>query len=183
MKYQFLNKVQTPEMITLTIKKVFDEQTSEWQGKQTRYKNCLVEWNGAEYYSKFTPKYYPIALEGNKVSAVRKVMNGSPFFEYYSGGDGMTPNPGIVQQNQPPSQDYIPPPMEPIFNEPMPTENKMPNLPGRGACFNLAFQFCLENKPPEEFQVVESFEEFMKRVTRIAERILPYQDKFVNQAI
>lgn len=178
MKYQFLNKVQTPEMINITIKKVFDEQTSEWKGKQRRYKNCLVDWDGKEYYSKFTPKYYPIAIEGNKVLAVRKAIDGSPFFEYYSGGDGMTPNPGIVQQNQPPSQDFIPPPpMEPVINEEMPP--KIPNLQGRGACFNLAFQYCLENKIVD--QPFESFKTFMERVEEIAKNILPYQDKFVNK--
>lgn len=175
MKYQFLNKVQTPDMINLTIKKVFDEQTSDWEGKQTRRKNCLVEWNGALYYSKFTPKYYPIAIEGNKVSAVRKVMNGSDFFEYYSGGDGMTPNPSVdPDYNQAPAVPIVPPmPTEEFISQKPPV-----NFPARGACFNLAFQYCLEHKITE--QPFESFEQFMNRVEETAKKIVPYQDKFVN---
>ena len=104
---EFIQKVQTPDLIEVVIKKVFDEKTSEWQGKKSFYKNCVIEWNGSEYYAKFSQKYYPIAIEGNKVTGTREVINGYPFFKWFSGGDGMTPNPGL----EPPM------PTSPIVNE------------------------------------------------------------------
>lgn len=83
----------------------------------------------------------------------------------------------VVQQN-------IPPPMDKIVNEEPPK-----NLIGRGASFNLAFQYCLENKPPNDINafpggvseiIREDFENFMERVSKTAEKILTYQDRFVN---
>lgn len=67
-----------------------------------------------------------------------------------------------------------PPPTSPIIVEEAPNKN----LIGRGASFNLAFQYCLEHKVTEPF---EDFEQFMNRVTQTAEKVLAYQDKFVNQ--
>ncbi len=148
MNLKFLNKVQTPDMIEIKIKKVFDEATDNFGNAS---KNCIVDWDGKEYYAKFKEKYYDIAVAGNKVSAVRKLYKGSAYHEYYSGGDGLTPNPKLES----------PPPK---------------NAHGRGAAFNLAFHWCLANKAN-----YPTLEDMLKDVKLYAQQIAPHQSEFVNE--
>lgn len=165
MKLEFLKTIQTPDMINITIKKVFEEKINNF-GKAS--KNCVVEWNGKEYYSEFGTKYYPIAIEGNKVAAVRKLYQGKPYFEYFSGGDGLTPNPGLYQPAQ------AAPVQAPFPTQEVVSEKPPVNLIGRGASYNLAFQLALKANYP-------SLGDMLKDVEKFAEQILPSQNKFVNQ--
>lgn len=168
-KLKFLTEIKTPVMIEVTVKKIFDEQSSEWQGKKTFYRNGVVKWKDEDYYLKFSQKYYPIAVEGNKLNCVRKVINGNPYFELYSGGDGVTPNPQITNESPPlPSNEIV---------EETPKRSSG-DLLGRGASWNNAFLYCMIKEPPKDS---ETLNQFLDRVEFRAANILPRQQSFVNK--
>jgi hypothetical protein len=103
---EFIQKIKTPELIEIKIKKVFEEKTSEFNGKVSRYTNCIVDYNGTDYYAKFTPKKYSIMQEGATINGVRRVIDGNPYFDWLAGGDGQTLPQEQAMEPPPPTQEY-----------------------------------------------------------------------------
>ena len=108
-----------PEIIHATVKKVFEEKPDKY-GKLTKGAYITVE--DQDYNVYFKEKYFPIAVTGNKIMGVKKFFKGNPFFEWYSGGDGQTPNPNLPKpQEQPP----IPPmPTQEVYEEKKPIDTQ-----------------------------------------------------------
>ena len=154
-KLQFLNKVEgLPAIINIKIKKIFEEKTDNY-GKIK--KCCVVDYNGTEYYADFKSKDWNLLSEGAVLSAVKKLYDGSPYFEFYGGSVNSEAHRAV----------HTP-------ATPQPTDNG--GLMGRGASWNNAFSYCIKN-----WDGLDSFDSFMSKVTETAEKIVPYQSKFINK--
>jgi hypothetical protein len=100
MKLQFINKIETPPTLEVKCKKIFDEKTSDLHPEWGGSKNCIVEWNGNEYYLTVKPKNYGIVKDGARLMLARKIFNGSAFFEIFQLGSTGQP----VEPTQQPQQ-------------------------------------------------------------------------------
>jgi hypothetical protein len=98
-KLEFLSKVQgLPAIINIKIKKIFEEKTDNY-GKIK--KCCVVDYNGTEYYVDFKSKDWNLLSEGAVLSAVKKLYDGNPYFEFYAGSTNAEAHSAVHTPIQP----------------------------------------------------------------------------------
>jgi hypothetical protein len=84
MALQYLNKVATPDMIDVTVKKCFKPEMDNYGSNKM---NCIVKWRETEYYLSVKEKDFGRAKEGNALTLFRKIYKKDgkdyPYFELY----------------------------------------------------------------------------------------------------
>jgi hypothetical protein len=105
-KLEFLSKVQgLPGIINIKIKKIFEEKTDNY-GKIK--KCCVVDYNGTEYYVDFKSKDWNLLSEGAVLSAVKKLYDGKPYFEFYAGSTNAEAHKAYKEPGMTPEEKYGP---------------------------------------------------------------------------
>lgn len=143
------------DLVTLKVKSVGEPK----DGDYGESKMCEVESGGKTYVQFVKPKGYPLFIVGKTlIGARQKKGTAMEYFDFYEAPKGT----GVLEQTDlPPS-----------------AQSKPVNLIGRGASYNLAFQYCLVALPGLTHN--NQFDDFMQAVNKIAILIAPDQEKFVN---
>lgn len=91
-------KEQKAEVIQATVKKTFEPTTKEFNGKAVTSMGAYLIVGSQEYKTYFKEKDFAIAVEGSKLTGIRKLYKGSVYYEWHAEGD-VNAQPQNLPQN------------------------------------------------------------------------------------